>query len=1039
MSIRLYTLAKELEVSTKSLLELAAEEGIEVRSHASSLTDNEAGRLRARYESKQAAEAAKPPVPPVPAPGAVPPPLPPRGESGAQMAAPLLFTRRKPPPQRGVRAPGEGAEEGESAATDATTEPAAVAEVPAPAAETAEPEVVEPPVTEAEPVAAAAEEDAPAEAVAPSAEEAEDVPAAPVAEEPVAAESPEAATAEAEPAAEAAAAEQVEEAAEAATAPAPDIAAEAAPEAPKVSHVDDFRIEVPKALGRIDIKPKEIPARGGRKKKDEPQRKASKAAEDKKAAADAAHPQGMGVSMDQLQERTEAGRRAREAAERTLRKSPPARPAPGAGAGAGAGAGGGGPRGAGLNVDTNRPMAGRSASGGGRRPAARREDGGAPTEESEEKKIHRTPKRGSSERRSDKVEIDADVDVIGTSHVRLERGEKVRRGYGERRRRRSLSGRKRADEAVVKGETVEISEPVTVKSFCSTLGVQSSAVIGKLMQRGMMVTVNEALETPLAIELALEFGVDLNVREQLEIDEQVEETLKKQDEQYEEVEQLPRAPIVTFMGHVDHGKTSLMDYIRKTKVVEGESGGITQHIGAYRVQVGDQFVSFLDTPGHQAFTAMRARGANVTDIVVLVVAADDGVMPQTEEAINHAKAAGVPIVVAMNKIDRPESDEQRLLGQLSERELVPEEWGGKTIVVRTSAMTGQGIDDLLESLLLESELLELKSNPTLPARGTVIEAEMREGLGPVSTVLVQDGTLRVGDIILAGTSYGRVRSMTDDQGKQVMEAGPSMPVRVSGLTTVPNAGDNMYVLEDLQEAREYAEQRERKHRELSLVSRKHTTLEELFEVMQQQKVEELSVIVKADVQGSVEVLRQSLNDLQHPEVRVQVIHTGIGAVNESDVLLADASDAVIIGFHVITDERARALSEQKGVDIRTYSVIYQVVDDLRKALEGMLRPETKEQVVGHLVVRSTFKISRIGTIAGCYVTDGTIRRNSKVRLSRQGVVIHEGRLDSLKRFKDDVREVSGGMECGLKFDGFDDVKTDDLIESIETIEIKRTL
>ena len=1033
------------------LLELAAEEGIEARSHASTLTDNEAGRLRARLES--AAEQAAQPAPAAPAIPAATPSLPPRGD-GAQMAAPLLFTRRKPPPQRGSRP--EDSEAGAAPAAEAPSAPPA-----------APPESATMPVAEAEPQAPVAEPEVP-EAQVPAgpvetAFEPAETPAAPVAApaEVVAAEPPAVPVAEEAPAATAAVEEVAEPAAEAAaeavdaqTAPSPEQAAELpVVEAEPARHAfDDFRIDVPKALGRIEIKPKEIPVRGGRKKKDEPQRRGAKAAsgEDKeKKPKDIAHPQGMGVSMDQLNERTEAGRKAREVAERTLRQAtPPAAPpkrvgrsgsAAGGGAGAGAGAGAApGAAQAGLNVDTNRPMAGRSASGGGRRPA-RRDEGGPPVEEGEEKKLHKTPKRGSSERRSDRVQIDTDVEVIGTSHVRLERGEKVRRGYGEMRRRRGSISRKRGDEAVAKGASVDIGEPITVKSFCSTLGVQSGAVIGKLMQRGMMVTINEVLETPLAIELAMEFGVILNVREELELDEQVEATLKDQDEQYGDGSQAPRAPIVTFMGHVDHGKTSLMDYIRKTKVVEGESGGITQHIGAYRVQVGEQSVTFLDTPGHQAFTAMRARGANVTDIVVLVVAADDGVMPQTEEAINHAKAAGVPIVVAMNKIDRAEANEQRLLGQLSERDLVPEEWGGKTIVVRTSAITGQGIDDLLESLLLEAELLELKASPALPARGTVIEAEMREGLGPVSTVLVQDGTLKVGDLILAGTAYGRVRSMTDDQGQTVMEAGPSMPVRISGFSSVPNAGDNMYVMESLQKAREYAEQRERKHREVSLMSRKHTTLEDLFQVMQQQKVDELSVIVKADVQGSVEVLRQSLNDLQHPEVRVVVIHAGIGAINESDVLLADASDAVIIGFHVITDERARSLAEQKGVDIRTYSVIYQVIDDLRKALEGMLKPETKEQVVGHLVVRNTFKISRIGTIAGCYVTDGVVRRNNRIRLSRQGVVIHEGRLDSLKRFKDDAREVTSGMECGIKVDGFDDVKTDDLLESLETVEIKRTL
>ena len=771
---------------------------------------------------------------------------------------------------------------------------------------------------------------------------------------------------------------------------------------------------MPKAIGRIEgIVPKEIPPRGrGRKKGKEEQ--------EKKKPPLRVHPQAMGLPPEKLTALGEAGRKAREVASRTIKEK--AAETQGQ---------------KGLVADTNRPKAGRSAIAGSRRRQARGVVPGADAEP--DRKQAKPQRRGSQPRRADKVTLDSDVNVLGSGHVRLERGEKVRRPFGERRRRHRAERTKRGDEALARGKSIEIQEPITVKTFCAALGVQAGPVITHLMRRGLLITVNEVMDTELAAELAVEFGVELKIKAALDIEDAIQAEVQAMDRHQAERTELPRAPVVTFLGHVDHGKTSLMDRIRSTKVVEGEAGGITQHIGAYHVDLGERGVTFLDTPGHEAFTAMRARGAQVTDIVVLVVAADDGVMPQTDEAINHARAAGVPIVVALNKIDVPNANVQRVLGQLAERELTPEQWGGKTIVIETSAITGQGVDDLLEALSLEAELLELTADPSRLARGAVIEAEMREGLGAVMNLLVQDGTLKVGDVILGGLAVGRVRAMADDKGRSITEAGPSMPVSVSGLSVIPDAGDEFFVFESLQKAREFAEQRQIIERQKALAPIRHVTLENLFEHIEAQQISELRVIIKADVQGSVEVLKQSIGEFQHPEVQVKVLHAAVGGINESDVLLADASDALIIGFQVIADSRARSLAERKGVDIRLYSVIYQVVDDLKMALEGMLAPEQRHDVVGHVVVRQTFKVSRLGTIAGCYVTDGVIRRTSKIRVSRQGVVVHEGTLDSLKRFKDDAREVPTGMECGLKITGFDDIKIDDVIEAIEVVEVKRTL
>ena len=584
---------------------------------------------------------------------------------------------------------------------------------------------------------------------------------------------------------------------------------------------------------------------------------------------------------------------------------------------------------------------------------------------------------------------------------------------------------------------IVVETPVTVKRFSAALGIKASDIIMKLMGKGVMATINDVLTEEQALEIAVERGMEIEIRRErgpadilqdLEARADPPEALK------------PRSPVVVFMGHVDHGKTSLMDTIRKTHVADGEAGGITQHIGAYRVHLGERWITFLDTPGHAAFTAMRARGAKVTDVAVLVVAADDGVMPQTEEAINHATAAGVPIVVALNKCDLPQANPQRVKQQLTQFGLQPEEWGGKTICIETSAVTGKGVDQLLESLLLEAEMKELRANPDRPALGTVIEAQITEGFGPVATLLVQNGSLKTGNVVLAGTAYGRVRTLKDENGRPLKEAGPTVPVRVAGLSSVPEAGDRFYVLKSLSQAKQLAEDRERYLRETALVeSRKPRTLEAVFEQMGREEIKELPIVIKADVQGSVEALRENLEKITHAEVRVHVIHAAVGGVNESDVLLADASNAIIIGFNVAPDPAARLLAETRGVDIRLYQIIYSATDDVRKALEGMLAPKETEKRLGECNVVQTFKISRVGTVAGCMVTDGVIARSASIRLIRDGVVVHTGNLQSLKRVKDDVREVRSGQDCGIHLQGFDDVKVGDRLESFETVSEARTL
>ena len=585
-------------------------------------------------------------------------------------------------------------------------------------------------------------------------------------------------------------------------------------------------------------------------------------------------------------------------------------------------------------------------------------------------------------------------------------------------------------------KSVDVELPISVRDLSSLTGIRANDVIRTLMLKGMLISINDSLTQEMLLEIAAGCDVEINVKKIRTLDEQVLD-LGAPPDRPEDL--LPRAPVVTILGHVDHGKTSLLDRIRRTNVTAQEFGGITQHIGAYSVQIHGNRLVFLDTPGHEAFTAMRARGANVTDIVVLVVAADDGVMPQTIESINHAKAANVPIVVALNKIDKGEANPMRVRQQLVEHGLASPDWGGQTEFIEVSALTGRGIEDLLEILILQAEVLELKANPNKPAVGTVLEAHLSEGTGVVATLLVRDGTLRLGDYLICGSAFGRVRIIHDDQGRDMEEAGPATPIEISGLDLVPEAGDTMQVVSDLQRAKNLVEERQRRRREEALAHRKHVTLETLFSHLAEAKVKEAKVIIKADVKGSVEVLAKALNDIATSEVRVNVLHSGVGAVAESDVLLADASDAVVIAFQVVAEERAASLAEEKGVEIRRYQIIYQVVDDMKKALEGLLEPEKREVTTGHLAVTNIFKSSKFGVILGGKVTDGRITRNDSVRLIRDGRIIYDGKVQSLRRVKEDVREVAIGFECGIRLVNFDDVKEGDTVEAYMIEKIARKL
>ena len=592
---------------------------------------------------------------------------------------------------------------------------------------------------------------------------------------------------------------------------------------------------------------------------------------------------------------------------------------------------------------------------------------------------------------------------------------------------------KKEEAKVEEIKTIVIPEVITIKELADKMKLQPSAIVKKLFLQGTVVTINQEIDFEKAEEIAMEYDVLCEKEKKVNV---IEELLKEEEE--DEKDMVPRPPVICVMGHVDHGKTSLLDAIRQTNVTSREAGGITQHIGAYVVEYNGQKITFLDTPGHEAFTAMRMRGAQATDIAILVVAADDGVMPQTVEAINHAKAAGVEIIVAVNKIDKPSANVERVKQELSEYELIPEDWGGSTVFVPVSAHTKEGIPELLEMILLTAEVKELKANPNRRARGLVIEAQLDKGRGPVATVLVQKGTLKVGDAIAAGCCYGKVRAMMDDKGNRVKEAGPSTPVEILGLNDVPNAGEVFIAHQNEKEARSFAETfiAESKNKLIEDTKAK-LSLDDLFSQIKAGNVKELPIIVKADVQGSVEAVKQSLVKLSNEEVVVKVIHGGVGAINESDVTLASASNAIIIGFNVRPDAQAKSIADREKVDMRLYRVIYQAIEDVEAAMKGMLDPVYEEQVTGHAVVRQTFKASGVGTIAGSYVLDGKITRGSKARITRDGEQIFEGPLASLKRFKDDVKEVNAGYECGLVFEGFNDLQEDDMIEVYIMVEVPR--
>jgi translation initiation factor IF-2 len=581
---------------------------------------------------------------------------------------------------------------------------------------------------------------------------------------------------------------------------------------------------------------------------------------------------------------------------------------------------------------------------------------------------------------------------------------------------------------------LEIPEIITVSELAHRMAVKSAEVIKSLMKMGMMVTINQGLDQDTAILVATEFGHKAIPSRT----DNPENFLEAAEVSNDDSNQVARAPIVTVMGHVDHGKTSLLDHIRKAKVAHGEAGGITQHIGAYHVDTGHGIVTFLDTPGHEAFTALRARGAKLTDIVILVVAADDGVMPQTIEAIHHAKAAGVPIVVAINKMDKPGANPDRVKQELSQHEVISEEWGGDVICVPVSALSGSGIDELLDAILLQAEVLELKASVDTPARAVVIESRLDKGRGSVVTVLIQSGTLKKGDMVLAGTTYGKVRALLNEVGKQVTSAGPSIPVELLGLADVPSAGDDMIVVTDERKAREIAAFRESKQRQERLAKQQVAKLENMFSGIEAGEVKNVPVIIKSDVQGSYEAISGSLQRLSTEEVKVQIVHSAVGGINESDINLAAASHALVIGFNTRADTMAKKAAETNGVEIRYYNIIYEIIDDVKAAMSGMLSPEKKENITGNAEVRQIFTAGKL-VIAGCMVTDGVIKRNSKVRLIRDSMVIHDSELSALKRFKDDVKDVKSGYECGLSFNDYNDLKVGDIVEAYEITETKRTI
>ncbi len=982
--IKLHELAKEMGVPSKALVEKATELGIKVKSHASILTPGQADRLRAKLGSLTKLKA------------------------GLEETKTRAATKKKPAAGKGKKGEEDGAEE-ESVHADAPEmdetlpetfsskpavhvepAPAAVIDEPEPVVEAPAPVVAAPvaPVAEAAPVATASTPAAPAVEVEKPVEksEAPAVPAAPsrygvTVPAPVAPPAPPTAPAATPAAAHGHAQSTGMRASLAATSP----TTTPTHQTPNVPAVPRGPMIPPQGPPKRVLTGPEVAPPIQRNVKADPSRfgVVMHAAEAEKIHGPSKPPPG------QSKPKTPVQVEAKPADDFKPQVSYPAIPA-------------------GSTSAEEEERRGRGLGGAGvrRGPGGGRMGPGM-------KGVGQQPRRG----------------------VALLRGDDDR-FRGGRRHKRHMP----APKPTVKREgPADVTAPVSIKGLCEALGIKANILVQKFFEQGKMVTLNSILSEEDAMLYALEFdplkfGIVIKKARDVE-----EEMLKKAEVKDSAGDVLPRAPVVTIMGHVDHGKTSLLDYIRNAKVAAGEAGGITQHIGAYKVNHTKGQIAFLDTPGHRAFTEMRARGANVTDVVVLVVAATDGVMPQTEEAISHAKQAGKKIVVALNKSDLPESNPDKVKGQLASKELFVEGYGGEVGCVEVSAKTGKGVDELLDRILLEAEVLELKANPNKPAVGTVVEAHKDQGRGIVCTLLVQEGTLNEGDVIICGHAYGSVRQIFSDTGKQMETAGPSTPVLVTGLNDVPLSGERFHVLDSIEHAAEIAEQRAMRMRQEGLIKRTHVTLETLSDMLAQGAVASLKLVLKVDVQGSLTPLRNAVAELATNDARIDIIHDGVGAINETDVLLADTSDAIVIGFSVTADPGARRLAEERGVDIRIYNIIYQIVDEVRQALEGMLKPIDQEVIQGHATVRQTFKISKIGTIAGCFVTDGLLQRNSNIRLVRDGKPVWSGKLASLKRVKDDAKEVRNGFECGIKLEQFDDIKQGDVIEAYTTEQVKRTL
>ena len=687
---------------------------------------------------------------------------------------------------------------------------------------------------------------------------------------------------------------------------------------------------------------------------------------------------------------------------------------------------------AGTNTGGYRPRAERPARPAGPRPAGGRPAGARPVAAAPvlPKEKSAPPKKKTYDKTYVEKKPVSKRTLVRQQGMTVEDFDENKSGY--RKLRTPKKQKKQEIQAVKIDHAVVTTQEIPLKVLSEKLGISAVEISKRLFKEGIMKSINDSIDYDNAALLAADMGIDLEYKPEKTAEDMLRDTVVTEEDGANLV---PRAPVVTVMGHVDHGKTSLLDKIRSTSVTAGEAGGITQSIGAYTVTAKGKQITFIDTPGHAAFTAMRARGAQVTDIVVLVVAADDGIMPQTVEAINHAKAANVPIIVAMNKMDKPEVNPDRVRQGLIEQNLVPEEWGGDTMIVPVSAKTGKGIDELLDAINLEAEMLELKANPDRPAKGTIIEAKLDKGKGPVASIIVQNGTLHTGDNILSGTTMGRVRAMFDDKGRAVKAAGPSMAVSVLGLEDVPNAGDSIVAV-DQSLMKQVQEERKNKERESMIKEQARVTLDDVFAQVEEGKIKTLNLIVKGDVQGSVEAVKQSLEKLSNEEVRVKVIHAAAGAINESDVMLADSANAIIIGFNVRPDANARKLAESSKVDVRSYRIIYELIDDMEAALKGMLSPKTREVLTGKCEVRQTFNITGVGTVAGCYVTEGVIRRGGRLRIYREDIMICEGGVRQLKRFKDDVKEVAKGYECGCSIDGFNDIKVGDIIECYVTEEVK---